>query len=477
MERFYEEFEVTMKEYLHTRARKNEATVETGRHNEASTGVRHPKQHSQGLLQSRTNRNVAHPTGAGGSRLGSLASLSSRDQNQARTQQPNKENGSGKAPRTEPESCKSIPPTLSEQLQAVADWESRFPVKQEGDKWTRSLFDFNEIYQGGQEFQIEEIRARLPKYSVPPPKSAQRKGRPPEQEQPLGDIEGVAAQGNGHANRDKGKGKAVMSSTWGKEAWGSPPSSDLPADAAERMQSYLKEDKYNDFGSDEEDMGTSSSPTMHTAFAADRMNKLFSHDTNLSAEQIFGTPWGEDETEDLGRDELDNFTMAYSIPTEALANTAEFSIPSLGFSNAAELDGPPVQVGSDDEVDLTSITLAIQAMKRKNIDRGSQDYQDRSGKMRSRLERELERQRFEAEAGPSDITLDLRHQRQLLQEQRQEHPDVYPGNQESESLSTFSSTPLQIFHDDAGTPAMDLNVSMLEDEAPPPALHSHDDTL
>ncbi|KAG0016672.1 hypothetical protein BGZ82_000982 [Podila clonocystis] len=98
---------------------------------------------------------------------------------------------------------------------------------------------------------------------------------------------------------------------------------------------------------------------MHTVFAADRMNKLFSHDTNLSAEQIFGAPWGEDETEDLGRDELYNFTMAYSIPTKSLANTAEYSIPSLGFSNAAELDGPPVQVGSDDEVDLTSITLAI----------------------------------------------------------------------------------------------------------------------
>lgn len=461
MERFFEEFEVTMKEYLHTRARKNEATVETGRHNDMAVGTNPTKQLSFGIMQSRNNRNVPLASGSGGSRAQPPSTLNARNQNSASRQMENKENASeGGRSRAETEQCTAISPMLTKRLQ---DWGSRFPVKQEGDKWTRSLFDYNEIYQGGQEFQIEELRARLPKYAVSRPKPDPRKdssrslemhsnddGRDTNRHEEDDTKHGI--QGNSAACRNKGKGRQEDPLTWDRENLESPPPSDLRANTAQKMGSYSKEDNNNVCDSDEEYFGTSNSPTMHTAFAADRMNKLFSHDTNLSAEQIFGTPWGEDETEDLGRDELDNFTMAYSIPTRALANTAEYSIPSLGFSNADELDGPPVEIGSDEEIDLTSITLAIQAMKRKNMDRGSQEYQSNSGKMRSRLERELERQRFEAEAGPSDITLDLRHQRQLMQEQQKESREV------------TDSLPLE------------LNVPMLHDEAPPPSLQSHEGT-
>ncbi|KAG0050527.1 hypothetical protein BGZ83_004689 [Gryganskiella cystojenkinii] len=505
MERFYEEFEATMKEYLQTRARKNEATVEPSgrRNNESIAGSSHrPK--SQGLLQSRTNRNIpasapasaSSTTGmSGGSRLQSSSSSSSiasgsTDQIPRRPSD-NKENvgGSGRS-RTERDTCTAattaatIPSSLTKHLLASEDWESRFPVKQEGEKWTRSLFDFNAIYHGGQEYQNEEIRARLPKYTFPRPSVTSKAAIPTkldtelEQHEELDmeddssdDCQRVLGHSKRPPSRDKGKGRAVdllLSSSPHDNRMQSPPP-DLPADRAQKMQSYLQEDQYNVFDSDEDDLGTSRSPTMHTVFAADRMNKLFSHDTNLSAEQIFGTPWGEDETEDLRRDELDNFTMAYSIPTRALANTAEYSIPSLGFSNAAELDGPPVEVGSDDEIDLTSITLAIQAMKRKNMERGSQDDVERSGKMRSRLERELERQRYEAEAGPSDITLDLRHQRLLLEE-RQHFESEQDGQRND-------PTPARVFHDDTGALTPELNVPMLEDEAPPSALESHDETI
>ncbi|KAG0372609.1 hypothetical protein BGX24_012812, partial [Mortierella sp. AD032] len=60
-----------------------------------------------------------------------------------------------------------------------------------------------------------------------------------------------------------------------------------------------------------------SSPTMNTKYASEEMNKIFSDRSRMR--RSMDSQWSAEDTQDVGRNELDNFTMAYSIPNLPLS--------------------------------------------------------------------------------------------------------------------------------------------------------------
>ncbi|KAI1316801.1 hypothetical protein EDD11_009467 [Mortierella claussenii] len=251
-----------------------------------------------------------------------------------------------------------------------------------------------------------------------------------------------------------------------------------------------------------------SSPTLHTKYASEEMNKLFS-DRSRSRRSM-DSQWSTEDSHDVDDDELNKFTMAYSIPTTSWPlspSSREFLENEI--QNEYEDD-------DDDDQDTegrteglvkrleqgfeSTITQDIEALKRKRAEEeGSNRLSFGKNKRNS--------YRFDSSRRQSDITMAIqqRAQKMLQQQQRQQETSestvtnsrsiLGPSRLSSGSYTSrrhneqetidhpanppsirSQTRPFQIFQDDAEYLDSELNVPMLEDEAPPPFLN-HEEPL
>ncbi|KAF9338961.1 hypothetical protein BGZ91_007450, partial [Linnemannia elongata] len=221
-------------------------------------------------------------------------------------------------------------PTSNTQQASTHDRDSsgqKFPITTNiNGRTERLMIDLNDIYVDDEEFSIEEIRARRLRYSwwhpnnpsissnskqslsvSPPPPSAS----PPLPAPPLAGSSAkhyrddpVSEPGSGMPPQKKtqpDKEQDILPSPYRAQAPSLSVKELLPQSPSDEERHF--------FGSRRR---LTASPTMNTKYASQEMNKIFSDRSR--ARRSMDSQWSAEDTQDVGRNELDNFTMAYSIP-------------------------------------------------------------------------------------------------------------------------------------------------------------------
>jgi hypothetical protein len=249
------------------------------------------------------------------------------------------------------------------------------------------------------------------------------------------------------------------------------------------------------------------SPTMNTKYASEEMNKIFSDRSRTR--RSMDSQWSAEDTQDVGRNELDNFTMAYSIP-----NLPPLTLPPFSryldseivneFEDEDEQEGRTEGFVTRLENGYSStITQDIAALKRRRAEEMTLGDNTRSSQGNRLSFREGNRlsSRFDPfRTQESDITIAIRQRTQQLQQKQFESAEendnvrgtfsyLRPslGRTSIGSLSSAQrrygsegrgQTSIErtdqnelespfIFKDGGASLDVGISVPMLEDEAPP----------
>ncbi|KAK3838815.1 MAG: hypothetical protein J3R72DRAFT_182415 [Linnemannia gamsii] len=397
----------------------------------------------------------------------------------------------------------------------------------------RLMIDLNDIYVDVKEFSVEEIRARSPRYSSHPSSNSIQTSRrrsdklsrsPPPRQPPAG--AGVSAK---HHRDDPETGQRSgqppqKKSQPGKEQ--DPPLTLYTSQASslsvrELLPQSPSDEERQFFGSRRR---LTSSPTMNTKYASEEMNKIFSDRSRMR--RSMDSQWSAEDTQDVGRNELDNFTMAYSIPNLPLSLPPfprEFLESDVvnEFEDDDDQDGRTERFVRGLENDFSStITQDIAALKRRRAEELAlgDTSQSSQGNRLSLIGGKWNSSRFDPfKTQESDITIAIRQmteqKQQQHQQQQQQHEEQHRVEEDSStprrtsyghlrsslgrtSIGSFSSvqrrygneevshasvtrthqdyeeSPLTMFKESTGN-----TVPMLEDEAPPPAYLDKDEPI
>ncbi|KAF9106674.1 hypothetical protein BGX29_008823 [Mortierella sp. GBA35] len=401
----------------------------------------------------------------------------------------------------------------------------RFPVTTNANGKPECLtIDLNEIYVDEEEFSVEEIRARRHRYSWRrkdkyTSTSSRQSSSPPSPPQPPS-----AGSSSKHYRDDSEPGPAPGKHPQKKthtENPQDPPTtpSRSPAPSAsvgELFTRSVSDDERQYFRSKRR---LTASPTLNTKYASAEMNKIFSDRSRTR--RSMDSQWSAEDSQDVGEDELDNFTMAYSIPSLPL-NLPTFSREFLDSDAANEFEDD-----DDDQEGRTegfirslengyssTITQDIAALKRRRAEEMALADNTQSSQ-RNRLSlRESMRlsSRFDPfKTQESDITIDIRQRTQQLQQEQQRSVEgirdflgssTYGYSRSSLGRASIGSSALTrsrfgseepsrtavertsqgqessptVFKDGAGSLDIGMTVPMLEDEAPP-ALLDEDEVI
>ncbi|KAG0201559.1 hypothetical protein BGX33_010248 [Mortierella sp. NVP41] len=415
--------------------------------------------------------------------------------------------------------------TLRIRPESTPHGRQRFPVTTNANGKPECLMiDLNEIYVDEEEFSVEEIRARRHRYSWRrkdkyTSTSSRQSSSPPSPPQPPS-----AGSSSKHYRDDSEPGPAPGKHPQKKthtENPQDPPTtpSRSPAPSAsvgELFTRSVSDDERQYFRSKRR---LTASPTLNTKYASAEMNKIFSDRSRTR--RSMDSQWSAEDSQDVGEDELDNFTMAYSIPSLPL-NLPTFSREFLDSDAANEFEDD-----DDDQEGRTegfirslengyssTITQDIAALKRRRAEEMALADNTQSSQ-RNRLSlRESMRlsSRFDPfKTQESDITIDIRQRTQQLQQEQQRSVEgirdflgssTYGYSRSSLGRASIGSSALTrsrfgseepsrtavertsqgqessptVFKDGAGSLDIGMTVPMLEDEAPP-ALLDEDEVI
>ncbi|KAG9073167.1 hypothetical protein KI688_000954 [Linnemannia hyalina] len=391
----------------------------------------------------------------------------------------------------------------------------KFPVTINANgRAERLMIDLTDIYVNDEEFSIEEIRARRYRYSwrhtnnlsvssnskqspsaspplpAPPPAGSSAKHyRDDPVSEPASDM-------RPQKKAQPDKEQDPLSTPYRTQAPSLSVKELLPQSPSDEERHF--------FGSRRR---LTASPTMNTKYASEEMNKIFS-DRSRTRRSI-DSQWSAEDTQDVGRNELDNFTMAYSIP-----NLPPLSLPPF----SRYLDSEIVNEFEDDDDQAvrtegfatrlengysSTITQDIAALKRRRAEEMALGDNTRSSQGNRLSFREGNRlsSRFDPfKTQESDITIAIRQRTQQLQQKQDESAE---GNDNARgtfgylrsslgrsSIGSLSSTQRRygsegggqrsiertgqdemespfIFKDGGTGLDVGMTVPMLEDEAPP----------
>ncbi|KAF9110660.1 hypothetical protein BGX27_006033 [Mortierella sp. AM989] len=387
--------------------------------------------------------------------------------------------------------------------------DQRFPItKSDKGGKERLMIDLKQIYVDGEEFSIEEIKAKRSCYKFHGPNI--KETRVSERLRSTKDTHGSARhtfideEDSSHHHKDIPHTSPPP-----------PPLRHLLQDVLEDSQPSVpikpllpKSPSHEEREQLSSKRRLTASPTLHTKYASAEMNKIFSDRSR--ARRSIDSQWSNEDNKDVDVDELDRFTMAYSIP----------SIPwDLPLSSREFLENE-VQNEYDDDDDAdggtegfvrkleqgfaSTITQDIEALKKRRAAEDESRLSLRSNKRSS--------SRFDSSRRQSDITIAIQQRFQQIRQHGQGQSAVdedkrrrsssvpYPrtslgqshlgssglvGEQQVENkISDHSQDsnvtaqpqmrPFQVFRDDVGSLDSELNVPMLEDEAPPPFLDNEE---
>jgi hypothetical protein len=202
-----------------------------------------------------------------------------------------------------------------------------------------------------------------------------------------------------------------------------------PLSVRELLPQSPSEEEREFFGSQRR---VAASPTLNTKYASEEMNKIFSDRSR--ARRSMDSQWNAEDTQDVSRSELDNFTMAYSIPSLPLAlsplhhELLDHDIVNE-FEDDDDQDGRTEQFIRKLENGFSStITQDIAALKRLHAEEstlGGGTTRTNQGNRLSLLGGKWNSSRFDPhETLESDITIAIREmaqQKQQQQQQQQQH--------------------------------------------------------
>ncbi|KAF9584079.1 hypothetical protein BGW38_007648 [Lunasporangiospora selenospora] len=345
---------------------------------------------------------------------------------------------------------KTHPKTTSSHDSSEAPLGNRFPVLTgTSGKLERLMVDLNEIYMDGMEFSVEEIRSRQFRYSTTAKSAISTASA--EQKDPS------RASADSHSTNTKIRELEPRSSVIQSDPLTRAParseSPRSPLQSPVRHQMFEPRDSSfpilpvkpvlpsspNDTERQPMDRARlrATSPTINTKYASVEMNKIFSDRSRRSVE----SQWSTDDSQGVGQDELDNFTMAYAIPVP---------LPILPVSSRRYLEDD-VQDHSDQDEDEdgsrgysaemergwgSSITQDIEELRRKRaaelIDKPMENETDKD--RRESIGQALQqRKRRLSWLDPgrtdeySDMTLKIRQQKQAQQQQERGGDCARPG--------------------------------------------------
>ncbi|KAF9916035.1 hypothetical protein BX616_004766 [Lobosporangium transversale] len=372
---------------------------------------------------------------------------------------------------------------------------SRFPItKNEKGTQERLMIDLEQIYVAVDEFSIEEIRARQSCYASDintEENSGRPHSRPPDKRPNTG-------------NQQSDKYHCIPVAPSPQTLNYSTEDSNTQQSSQAKSLLHTSPKDFDDRVFDTARRMTASSPTLHTKYASAEMNKIFS-DRSRSRRSM-DSQWSAEDSQGVEEDELEKFTMAYSIPNIPW----EFTTPSY------EILENEIQDGYDEDDDQardktedflrkleqgfpSTITQDIEALKRKRAEEGESNRLSFLPNKRSPFRSDPSRRQ-------SDITMVIEQKvRQMQQHQHHQMEEQVEDTwryvseeasyvedsesmgmrshslQDTENASSIgndipSTRTLQVFCDDTGNLDSDLNIPMLEDEAPPPFL-DHEDLL
>ncbi|KAF9352988.1 hypothetical protein BGX26_009236 [Mortierella sp. AD094] len=390
--------------------------------------------------------------------------------------------------------------------------DQRFPVTiSDRGGQERLMLDLKQIYSDGKEFSIEEIKARcsLYKFHGPAVKASAASGRPKPDD-------------NNHSSVNHASMDSHNSSHHSRDIPRTPP--------PRRHLNHGSLEEGNQFSvsikpllpkspSDEEreQFGfrrrlTASSPTLHTKYASAEMNKIFSDRSR--ARKSIDSLWSNDDNKDVNEDELDRFTMAYSIPSvpwDLPLSSREFLENEIQNEYEDDDDrdtdgGTERFVRRLEQGFASTITQDIEALKRRHAPEDESRLSFRSNKRSS--------SRFDASRRQSDITMAIQQRFQQIQQHGQgiegavglnvtgkrssipysrsslgenrisggrlvderRTDNVVKNHSRGKDINESQMRPFQVFRDGVASLDSELNVPMLEDEAPPPFL-DHEEVL
>jgi hypothetical protein len=248
---------------------------------------------------------------------------------------------------------------------------------------------------------------------------------------------------------------------------------------------------------------------MNTKYASEEMNKIFSDRSRTR--RSMDSQWSAEDTQDVGWNELDNFTMAYSIPNLPLT-LPPLSREYLESEIVNEFEDDDDQEGRTEGFvrrletgHSSTITQDIAALKRRRAEEmtlGDITQSSQGNRLSFREGNRLSSRFDPFRTQESDITIAIRQRTQQLQQGKSEgmegkenrgttaygylRPSLgrasfgslssvqRPYGSEGRGQSSVESSgqdelesPFMVFKDGAGNLDTGMAVPMLEDEAPP----------
>ncbi|KAF8985193.1 hypothetical protein BGZ46_005556 [Entomortierella lignicola] len=377
--------------------------------------------------------------------------------------------------------------------------DRRFPISiNDRGRHERLMIDLKQIYVDGEELSIEEIKARRSHYAF--------HGRSINEARVVDDPsvtqhhQSTTSHGAKNDNDFRKQYKNIPHT--------SPPPHTHSDDHENNKFSMAVKPQLSKFPMDEEQeqlgfsrKSTASSPTLHTKYASAEMNKIFSDRSR--ARRSIDSQWSNEDNKGVDENELDRFTMAYSIPTipwdlppssrEFLENEIQNEYDDDDYQ---DLDGRTDSfVRRLEQGFASTITQDIEALKRRRDEEGESRLSFKSNKRNS--------SRFDASRRQSDITMAIQQRFQQIQQHGQgtqgaagkrssipysrsslgrshrgsddfiaERPveNNTPDHSQESERNGSQTRPFQVFRGDLGSLDSDLNVPMLSDEPPPPFL-------
>ncbi|KAG0366413.1 Mad3/BUB1 homology region 1-domain-containing protein [Gamsiella multidivaricata] len=418
---------------------------------------------------------------------------------------------------------------------SIQQQQQQFPITiSERGQRERRMIRLDQIYDGGQEFTIEEIRARQTRYQI---KNAENLNS---RSQPAAYIEHSGREYRNQEEPERGGDETAETqlkqmshntcAALNQQRPAAPIKPLLPASPSEEERRVFESRRRM----------TPSSPTIHTKYASAEMNKIFS-DRSRSQRSI-DSEWSTEGSQSEYEGDFVNSVKSFpilDIPLEMPASTRAYLEDDV-YDESEEDDDD----GRKGQTDIflkklergyeSTITRDIEALKRKRAEEMGADITAQLGRGGNRLSLRANKRtssRFDPNGTQdySNITMVIRHRSQQMQQlphqNQQAHHDLdrldstnkghTPGGYQAKSISSVgrlssgstsgirSSSGItiaqgqksrhmihaggpavssrdrprafEVFRDEATTLDVD-SVPMLEDEAPPPYL-DHEEPL
>ncbi|KAF9909558.1 hypothetical protein EC991_008383 [Linnemannia zychae] len=307
-----------------------------------------------------------------------------------------------------------------------------------GEKSERLMIDLSDIYVDDEEFSVEEIRARTSHYTWRATNNTihrnNNKFNEPLQSPPPLPAAGSSAKHyrdnleSGHSP-ERPPQKKVQPGTGRDPLVLYTDTAHAPLlSVRELLPQSPSEEERHFFGSKRR---LTASPTMNTKYASEEMNKIFSDRSRTR--RSMDSQWSAEDTQDIGRNELDNFTMAYSIPSIPLTLPPfphEFLDHDVAneFEDNDDRDGQTERFITRLENGFSStITQDIAALKRLHAEESTLGgaTQPNQGNRLALLGGKWNSSRFDPfKTQESDITIAIREmaqQKHQQQQQQQQH--------------------------------------------------------